>query len=158
LQAVTLNSGTRDHTAVAHAWTTNLVTAIRRHDQRHLVTIGLLPNSGESASAGSGFDPGIVGGALDFIAVHVYPKSGKFKQELANLDNFRVGKPLVIEETFPMLCRPAELRDFIQSSKSRASGWISFYWGQTPEELKRSTNPADKLQRDWIEIFRKSAP
>jgi dienelactone hydrolase len=158
LQAVTLNPGTRDHTAVAHAWTTNLVTAIRRHDQRHLVTIGLLPNSGESASAGSGFDPAIVGGALDFIAVHVYPKSGKFKQELANLDNFCVGKPLVIEETFPMLCRPGELRDFIQSTKSRASGWISFYWGQTYDALKRSTNPADKLQRDWIELFRKVGP
>jgi hypothetical protein len=158
LQAVTLNPGTRDHTAIARAWTTNLVAAIRKQDQRHLITIGLLPNSAESGTGGSGFEPAAIGDAVDFLAVHVYPGTGKFKQELVNLDKFRVGKPLVIEETFPMLCRPAELRDFIQSTKPKAAGWFSFYWGQTPEELKRSNNPADKLQRDWLELFRKTAP
>ena len=95
---------------------------------------------------------------MDFLAVHVYPRSGKFKQELANLDKFRVGTPLVIEETFPMLCRPVEMRDFIQSTRSKASGWLSFYWGQPPEELKRSNTPADKLQHDWLELYRKTAP
>jgi len=158
LQAITLNSANRDHPAIARAWTTNLVAAIRKQDQRHLITIGLLPNSAEPAAAGSGFEPAAIADAVDFLAVHVYPKTGKFKQELANLDKFRVGKPLIIEETFPMLCRPAELRDFVQSTKSKASGWLSFYWGQTPDELTRSNNPADKLQRDWLEQFRKSAP
>jgi dienelactone hydrolase len=158
LQAVTLIPGTRDHTDIARAWTTNLTTAIRKQDQRHLITVGLLPNSAESGSAGSGFEPTAIRNALNFIAVHVYPKTGKFKQELANLDKFRVGKPLVIEETFPMLCGTADLSEFIRSTKSKAPGWISFYWGQTPEELKRSNNPADKLQHDWLELFRKTAP
>jgi dienelactone hydrolase len=158
LQAITLNPAARDHPAIAHAWTTNLVAAIRKQDQRHLITIGLLPNSAESAAAGSGFEPAAIGDAVDFLAVHVYPRTGKFKQELANLDKFRIGKPLIIEETFPMLCRPAELRDFIRSTRSKVSGWISFYWGQTSDELQRSNTPADKLQRDWLELFRKAAP
>jgi hypothetical protein len=70
------------------------------------------------------------------------------------VNKFQIGRPLVIEETFPMMCRPAELRDFIRSTKSRACGWLSFYWGQMPAELKPSDQPGDKLSREWLELFR----
>jgi len=116
--------------------------------------MGLLPNSTQRGPAGSGFILQEIAGSLDFISVHVYPKTGHFEQDLINLKSFQIGKPLVIEETFPMNCKPLELRQFLTLSKADACGWMSFYWGQTPAELKRSKKPADALTREWLNVFR----
>jgi hypothetical protein len=56
-----------------------------------------------------------------------------------------VGKPVVIEETFPLACSPKELEEFIDGSKTHAAGWIGFYWGKTPDKLRRSKVISDAL-------------
>ena len=66
------------------------------------------------------------------MSVHLYPERGKVKEALETLEGFSVGKPVVIEETFPLSCSIEELEQFIEESRGVASGWIGFYWGQTP--------------------------
>ena len=44
----------------------------------------------------------------------------------------------MIEETFPLKCSVEEFGQFIDGSKKHAAGWIGFYWGKPPEELRRS--------------------
>ncbi len=68
-----------------------------------------------------------------------------------------MGKPVVIEEMFPLVCTPKELEEFIERSKKHAAGWIGFYWGKPPEELRRSKTIADAMTLGWLELFQKKA-
>ena len=94
---------------------------------------------------------------LDFLSVHLYPKKGKVDEALKTLEGFVVGKPVLIEETFPLNCSAQELEDFIEKSKKHAAGWIGFYWGKSPEELRRSNTISDALTLSWLELFQKKA-
>lgn len=60
---------------------------------------------------------------------------GKVDNALRTLDAFAVGKPVVIEETFPLKCSIAEFGHFIDKSAKHAAGWIGFYWGKTPRRI-----------------------
>ena len=60
---------------------------------------------------------------LDFVSVHLYPKKGQYKGALDTLAGFAVGKPVLIEETFPLACSPKELEEFIEGSRKHAAGW-----------------------------------
>jgi hypothetical protein len=64
---------------------------------------------------------------------------------------------VVIEETFPLACSPKELEEFIEASKKHVAGWIGFYWGKTPEELRRSNTISDALTLGWLELFQRKA-
>ena len=66
-----------------------------------------------------------------------------------------VGKPVVIEETFPLKCGQDEMELFINQSQSVASGWISFYWGKTPEECRKGGTIGEAIMADWLEWFPK---
>jgi hypothetical protein len=94
---------------------------------------------------------------LNFISVHIYPKTGKVKEALDTLAGFAVGRPVLIEETFPLACSPRELEEFIEASRKHAAGWIGFYWGKPPEELRRSKKIADALTLRWLELFQRRA-
>lgn len=155
VQFITLDPAGRPRTDIAHQWISALSSAIRKADTRHLITIGLLPISGAD---GDGFVPSRLASRLDYISVHIYPTHGKLAEDLGNLRRFQAGKPLVIEETYPLACSPAELHEFIEDSKPYASGWISFYWGQSPEQLRSSTNSSDVLLRDWLKVFERGKP
>ena len=61
-----------------------------------------------------------------------YPKAGKINEELDTLAGFAVGKPVLIEETFPLACSLRELEDFIEESKKHAAGWIRLLLGEVP--------------------------
>ena len=106
----------------------------------------------------SGFVPKEVAKDLDFLCVHLYPTKGKVKEDLDVLRQFGVGKPVVIEETFPLRCSMDEFAEFVAASKSSAAGWIGFYWGKTPEECSRSGTIADSLMLGWLEFFQKNKP
>ena len=60
--------------------------------------------------------------------------------------------------SFPTNCDAAELGQFIEQSRSYASGWLGFYWGQTPQQLRSSTQPADVLMLNWLDLFQKMRP
>jgi hypothetical protein len=153
VQYVTLETKGRERPDVARAWIEQLVAAIRKHDQRHLVTVGLVPWSLDEPGLTSGFVPAKVAEPLDFVCVHLYPESGKVADELQTLKGFGVGKPVVIEEMFPLKCSADELGRFIDDSKPHAAGWIGFYWGKTPEQYRAGTTITDAITLNWLELF-----
>jgi hypothetical protein len=157
VQVITLDQRDRPRPDIARQWVRHLTAAIREKDKRHLITVGLVDWSLDRPGLTSGFVPAKIADDLDFISVHLYPKSGKVKDALDTLAGFAVGKPVLIEETFPLACSPKELEEFIEASKKHAAGWIGFYWGKTPDELRRSKTIPDAITLGWLELFEKKA-
>jgi hypothetical protein len=153
VQYITRERGERSRPEVARQWIERLVKAIRQHDQRHLITVGFLPWSLDRPGLTSGFVPDKVAGPLDFVAVHLYHKHGKMTEDLETLQGFAVGKPVIIEEMFPLACSAEELGQFIDQSRGTAAGWIGFYWGKTPDELRGSDKLVDAIILKWLELF-----
>ena len=78
---------------------------------------------------------------------------------LKALSVYEIGKPIVIEEMFPLSCSIAELDQFIDGSTPRAAGWIGFYWGKTIAEYKREKPSAgESLALDWLGYFVRKTP
>ncbi len=92
---------------------------------------------------------------LDFASVHFYPDSGKVDWALTALAAYDIGKPLVIEEMFPLKCSVGELEAFIDGSREIADGWIGFYWGKTLDEYRGSKELSDAITAGWLEIFKR---
>ena len=157
VQFVTLDQAGRPRPEVARKWVEHLAAAVRKADRRHLVTVGLVDWSLDRKGLTSGFVPDKICGTLDFVSVHLYPEAGKLDAAVATLKGFAVGKPVVVEETFPLKCSPAELDAFIQKAGPAAAGWVSFYWGTPPEELRKSKKLGDVILLDWLDRFRKRA-
>jgi hypothetical protein len=157
VQFITLDQGDRRRPDIARQWVHHLAAAIRDRDGRHLITVGLVDWSLDRKGLTSGFVPEKVAGDLDFVSVHLYPESGKVKEALQTLEGFAVGKPVLVEETFPLRCSAQELEEFIEGSQKHAAGWIGFYWGTPPEELRRSKTLPDALTLGWLELFEKKA-
>jgi hypothetical protein len=157
VQFITLDQNERPRPEIAWRWIEHLVAAIRISDKRHLVTVGLVDWSLERKGLTSGFVPEKVADKLDFLSVHLYPEHGKLDEATRTLRGFSVGKPVVVEETFPLKCSPRQLDEFIGISENDAAGWISFYWGKPPEELRRSNDLRDAILLQWLELFEKRA-
>jgi len=157
VQFITLDQHDRPRPDIARQWVRRLTAAIREKDRRHLITVGLVDWSLDRSGLTSGFVPAKIAADLDFISVHVYPKTGKVQEALDTLAGFSVGKPVLIEETFPLTCSPKELEEFVDRSKKHAAGWIGFYWGKTPDELRRSQTISDVLNLGWLELFARKA-
>jgi hypothetical protein len=157
VQFITLDQADRPRPDIARKWVHHLATAIREKDKRHLITVGLVDWSLDRKGLTSGFVPEKVAEDLDFVSVHLYPKTGKINEALDTLARFAVGKPVLIEETFPLACSPKELEDFIEKSRKHAAGWIGFYWGKTRDELRRSKTLSDALTLGWLELFANKA-
>ena len=142
---------------IARQWVPHLTAAIREKDKRHLITVGLVDWSLDRPGLTSGFVPAKIADDLDFVSVHLYPKKGQVDEALKTLAAFAVGKPVLIEETFPLACSPKELEEFIDGSQKHAAGWIGFYWGKMPDELRRSKTISDALTLGWLELFERKA-
>jgi hypothetical protein len=160
VQFVTLDQADRKRPDVAAAWVKRLAAAVRKADDTHLVTVGLVDWSLDRPGLTSGFVPETVAADLDFVAVHLYPEAGKLDDALKTLKGFNVGKPVVVEETFPLKCSGKELEEFIEAATKDklAAGWVSFYWGKPPAELRKSKAFADAILLDWLERFGKRKP
>ncbi len=158
VQFITLDPAGRPRPEIARAWVRQLMAAIRRHDRRHLVTVGLVDWSLDRPGLTSGFVPAVVAPELDFVAVHLYPQAGRVGEALETLRGFAVGRPVLIEETFPLLCSLDEFDAFLRGSAEHAAGWIGFYWGRTPEECRASGTLPDALMAAWLERFRQGPP
>lgn len=157
VQFITLDQGPRARPDIARAWVHQLVQAIRRVDRRHLITVGLVDWSLDRPGLTSGFVPQKIVAELDFIAVHLYPRKGKLDQAEETLRGFAVGKPLVVEESFPLWCSAEELERFVEKFEPLVAGWFFFYWGRTVEELSQDKDLGSALLRDWLERFRQRA-
>ena len=162
LQWIVLDLRDRDRDEVVRLWLKTMTRAIRAKDRRHLITVGLLPWVPGWGYI-SGFVPERVAPELDFISVHIYPEKGKVDEAVANVKRFAVGKPLVIEETFPLTCSRAELADFIERTRPIASGWMGHYDGMTIEQMKElkrkgTITVAQGIYLDFLELFRELRP
>ncbi len=94
---------------------------------------------------------------MDFVSLQLYPEKGKVTEALATLRDFTVGKPVLIDEPFPLHCSVAEFGEFVCQSGEVANGWLGFYWGRTPAECRAPDEIADAMTLGWLEFFRHQA-
>jgi hypothetical protein len=155
VQRLTLDFGWRTPKAIAKSWVNKMAGAIRRQDRRHLLTVGAIPWALTWTNAKPFFYSSEVGRNLDFVSLHFYPKQGEVAQALKALAVYDVGKPIVIEEMFPLKCSVVELDRFVEGSKGLAEGWLGFYWGTTPAEYRQQQQRsiADQMTLEWLEYF-----
>jgi len=120
VQYIALDTEGREGSEVWRQWVHTLATAIHNQDKRRLVTVGLLPLPNTAMLKG-------VAPEVDYMSVHLYPKARQIDDQIKTIKLYSVGKPLVVEEIFPLECSMPEMLDFIEKSKGMANGWISFY-------------------------------
>jgi hypothetical protein len=159
VQRISLDLAGRTRKQVARMWVDKLVSAIRKHDKRHMITVGVIPWAHTFPKARPLFYSNQVGENLDFVSVHFYPKKGEVQKALTALAVYDVGKPLVIEETSPLWCGQEEFEVFVDESLDIADGFIGFYWGKTIKEYSQpNSSIADSIMRGWLEYFRAKGP
>jgi hypothetical protein len=141
------------HGMLLREWTARLVGVIRQEDPDHLVTVGAL-------------DPRVMADVVDFHCLHLYPAKlpaeRNTRDEQKRIWRGRVeglprGKPIVIEEFFPLGGAPGArfedtLADLLEATSPRATGWVSFYWG-LPSELATTNAMAAAIYESWLKIW-----
>jgi hypothetical protein len=153
-QRLTLEPGQRSGDEIFREWTKRMVAAIRKHDQTHLITLGMLPFPGAYQA---------VAEQIDFVSPHLYPKAGKVEDELTLLNKFDWGKPIVIGETFPLSCGVDDERSFLLKSRDLAHGWIGHWPDESPAqlaELKKSGKATihNAIWLSWVDLFQEIGP
>ena len=152
VQRLTLDLKGRTREQVAAAWVKTMADAIREVDSSHMITVGAIPWALVFPGAKPLFYAPSVSGPLDFVSVHFYPKSGEIQKALDALNVYKVGKPIVVEEFFPLSCSLEEAAEFI--AKSDTNGFVSFYWGKTIEQNEQSGDIIGALVAKWLRYFR----
>jgi cellulase (glycosyl hydrolase family 5) len=147
---------------IAIAWINKLTAAIREKDPHRLVTVGMLPWVTGWQHL-SGFVPKEIAPHVDFLSVHIYPKTKEPDEGPRALRECEVGKAVVIEETFPLQCDIGELEAFLRASRGLASGWIWHYDGRTVAEYDalergKKLTIADAIWRDALRSFMRLRP
>lgn len=159
VQRISLDLAGRSRQDVAKAWIDQMVSAIRKKDQQHLVTVGVIPWAHTWPNAKPIFHDLDTGSKLDFVSVHFYPRKGELDKALTALSVYELGKPLVVEEMFPLKCGQNELDQFIDRSRKTVDGYISFYWGKTIEDYDRGKpDLASTITKQWLKYFQQKAP
>jgi hypothetical protein len=162
LQFITLDPAERKREDIPVQWIRQMSAAIRRHDAHGLITVGLLPWSRQWKFL-SGFVPEKIAPELDFISVHIYPDAKLPEEAMECLQQFAVGKPVVIEETFPLSCGVPQLETFLRDSRKFACGWMGHYDGQTTAEIDElehagKMTPKQAIYREWLRLFVRLTP
>jgi len=162
IQFIALDPAGRTRDETCRQWVRAMTGAIRGRDAGHLITVGMLPWVPQWGYL-SGFVPEKMGPELDFISVHIYPEKGKVDEAIANLKGFAVGKPVVIEETFPLSCGREDLQDFIRRSREYAAGWMGHYDGLSRSDLEKlrdagTITMSQALMLDWLKLFQELDP
>lgn len=155
VQRINLDPAGRSAHQVAKQWVDKMTAAVRRHDRRRLITVGVIPWVLVWPTAKPLFYSPEVAENLDFASVHFYPKSGEIDKALSALKAYNIGKPVVVEEMFPLTCSGHDLRQFITASSSTgyAQGWISFYWGRKPDEYTPDDGISGAITKQWLLEF-----
>lgn len=158
VQRITLDLAGRTREQVAKAWVDKLVTAIRKYDQRHMITVGAIPWAYTFPGAKPILYSPEVSQNLDCVCVHFYPKKGDVENALKALWVYDIGKPLVVEEMFPLECGQDDLAAFVNGSRDRVDGYFGFYWGKSIEEYAQQENDLSaKITQQWLMYFHDKA-
>jgi hypothetical protein len=153
VEVLTKDPGNRSREEVSREWLETMARSIRKHDPGRLITVGLFFIFEVPGGLSLGSDPKRIAEPLDFLAVHVYPKEKNVSTQEKLLATLAVGKPVVIEETFPLNCSMETFGRFLKGTKSGASGWLGFYWGKPLSECRRSKDLADAFMAEWLAFF-----
>ncbi len=162
VQYIAIDPAGRSRDAIVAQWLGRMIPAIRENDPAALVTVGLLPWSQRMKHL-SGFLPGNIAPALDFVSVHIYPHQDRLDEAMEALRKVSVGKPVVIGETFLLSCTEAQLEKFMRDSREIASGWIGHYDGLTEEDAAvlekagKLTLP-QRIYRTWAHMMVRLKP
>ena len=154
VQTITDGSDDRNRQEIAAAWVKQLAEAIRKHDSDHLITVGVIPWALVWPTAKPVFYAEKPAKYLDFVSVHFYPKSGEIDKAVKALAVYDIGKPIVVEETFPLSCSIEELDRFIDGSEDTSEGWISHYFGKTIEEHEAGETLTDAIAAEFLAYWR----
>lgn len=158
VQCISLDQAGRERPDIARKWIHTLASAIRSVDRTHLITVGMVDWSPDRPGLTSGFVPAKVAGDLDFLCVHLYPDTKRPEAVAETLRLFEVGKPVVIEETFPLACTMSEYSAFLAKEGRRAAGCISFYWGVLPRDLRKRPDLSSAVVAEAIDTFLAARP
>ncbi|MEZ6122698.1 MAG: cellulase family glycosylhydrolase [Planctomycetaceae bacterium] len=155
VQRLSLDASGRTRQQIAAAWVRQMAAAIREHDKDTMITVGVIPWVFVFGGGEPLFYSPEVSEPLDFTSVHFYPEKGKVDRALTALKKYDIGKPLVVEEMFPLKSGIDDIEQFIRGSASHTDGWISFYWGKTASELaeKKNASIGDAITAKWLETF-----
>ena len=154
VEALTKDPGKRSRLELTREWISTLTPGIRKNDPGRLVTCGMFFLFEVANGLTLGPDPKVLAESLDYFSVHMYPKDASVDGNLKLLATLQVGKPVVIEELFPLGCSMPSFRRFLTGTREHASGWIGFYWGKSLEECRRSKNMKDAFIVGWLEYFK----
>ena len=154
VQRICNNPQKRDRNQIAANWVGTMVRAIKKYDRDHLVTVGVIPWAQVFPGAKPVFYSPKALGHLDFVSVHFYPKKGEVDKALTALAVYDVGKPLVVEEIFPLSCSLEEMDQFIDGSAGRVDGWVSHYFGRSIEQHAEGAEPSGASVAKFLEYWR----
>jgi hypothetical protein len=158
VQRIALDLRGRSREEVAREWVAQLCSAIREVDQHTLLTVGVIPWALVFPKAKPLFYAPDVAAPLDFVSVHFYPKRGQVEAALDALAVYSIGKPLVVEELFPLHCSTEEMLEFVERSRPITQGWLSFYWGDTPQQHREQGTLASAIVAKWLDAWSTAAP
>jgi hypothetical protein len=144
----------RDRNQIAADWAGTMVRAIKKHDREHLVTVGVIPWAQVWPGAKPVFYSPAALEHFDFVSVHFYPKSGEVDKALKALAVYDLGKPLVVEEIFPLSCSLDEMNQFIDGSAGTVDGWISHYFGRSIQQHAEGAEPSGPAVAKFLEYWR----
>ena len=145
----------QDRNEIAAAWVEQLVQAIRKHDHDHLVTVGVIPWALPFQGAKPVFYSLQAAKHLDFVSVHFYPNANEVERALEALSAYDIGKPLVVEEVFPLSCSLEELDQFIDGAAGQVQGWISHYFGRSIQEHTEGADPFGPAVAQFLEYWQR---
>ena len=158
VQRICNQPGKRTQAEVAAAWVKKMTTAIREVDADHLITVGVIPWAMVWPTAKPVFYAPEAAKHLDFVSVHFYPQAGKVKEALAALKVYDIGKPMVVEEIFPLSCSQAEMEAFIDGASGMVEGWISHYFGKSIADYRKETDIKSALISQFLDYWQKKSP
>jgi hypothetical protein len=140
----------RDPSELARRWVRLLTGAIRAHDRRHLIGLGMLPLGGPFGAAN-------VADLVDVLLLHEYPEDGRAREAISLVREFAAhGKPVILGETAPLFAGADTWRSFLSGSRSLVDGYLFFYDGRMPGELE--TSIADAWYAAALAQFRQLRP
>ncbi len=124
-------------------WISVLSNAIRSEDAHTMITVGFL-----GLGPVTRFEED-----LDYLSIHIYPKSGALQESVDKVINNQSGAPLVIEETANLYCSIEELESFLTQIDGNYEGLMGHYFGKTLEEMQNSDTVSDALRRNFMNFF-----
>lgn len=152
-QYIALEGTPATRTTIAQQWTQTLAAAIHREDPQRLVTIGLVDWSLPHCKPSSGFVPQDIAPLLDFVCLHIYPDSGAIDDAVQVVQQFRLGKPLLIDESFPLRCSNDEFDSFLTAIQPLVNGVLGFYTDQVAEPHTPHHHLRNNAMQGWLQLF-----